>query len=331
MLAGSAAGAAAQAFVPDRGEGAVTVMYQSGLVTRHLQLHTSQDAGRIESAGFLTDFSLGLGHKLAVSFGLPYIGSRYTGTKPHALLPEEEPLLPNFKTLDDGNFHSTLQDVRVELRYGLRWAGLSVAPFVTGIIPSHDYQSFSHAAAGRHLRELQVGVYAARVLDPWLPGGFFQAGYTHGFEQTIIDIPRQRSILTFEGGYFATSKLRVFGEGAWQVTHGGVDVVVSPRADFVGLEFIHHDQIMRTNMLDLGGGAAWTLSDRVDIIGSFTRTVWGINGHAQSGVLTVGMSYGIGSNKRRAASAASGGSDTMVCHVPDSQEGRLEKCVCLRK
>jgi hypothetical protein len=329
LLVGSAASAAAQTFVPDRGEGAVTVMYQGGIVKRHLQVHGSSDAGRIESQGLMTDLSIGLGRKFALSVGLPYIGSRYVGSKPHELAPDEVPLYPNFKSLDDGTYHSTFQDLRVELRYSLRRVGWAVTPFVAGIVPSHDYEFFSHSAIGRRVRELQVGAYAARLLDPWLPGGFFQVGYTHGFEQNIIDIPRQRSILTLEAGYFATSKLRVFGEASGQVTHGGKDIVISARADFHGLEFIHHDQIARSDAVDVGGGAAWTFSDRLDLIGSFTRTVWGINGHAQWGVLTLGMSYGIGPNKRRAASAGSDGSAS--CHAQDSHEGRLEKCVCLRK
>ncbi|MFI5178221.1 MAG: hypothetical protein ACHQO8_06650 [Vicinamibacterales bacterium] len=328
LLAGSAAPVAAQAFVPERGEASVTMLFQSTLVKDHLVLSGPVDSGHIQSQGIVADFSVGLGRKFALSVGVPYIGSKYTGTKPHLLLPSEKPLYPTFTSLDDGRYHSTWQDFRAELRYGLRKAGFAISPFVGTIVPSHDYEYLSHAAVGRDVRELQVGVYAARILDPWLPRVFIQAGYTHGFEQRIVDISRQRSIVPFEGGYFATPSLRVFGLGSLEVTHGGIDVYTSARADYQGLLYINHDRIQRENMLNVGAGAAYTLSDRTEIVASFTRTVWGINGHAQWGALTVGVSYGI--NPHRRLGAASGSAEAAAeCH--GTPEDRLEKCVCLRK
>lgn len=332
VLAGSSTVVAAQAFVPDRGQGAVNVSYQGGIVKRHLSVNGSSDGGRIDSQALLTDFSIGLGHKFALSFGLPYIGSKYIGTKPHTLLPQEVPLYPNFKSLDDGNYHSTFQDFRVELRYGMRRGAWAVTPFVTSITPSHDYEFLSHAAVGRRMRELQIGTYAGRLLDPWLPGGFFQLGYAHGFEQDIDYHPRQRSILTLEGGYFLTSRLRVFGEASGQVTWGGINIHHSARADLTGADYIHHDQIQRANAIDLGGGASLDLSDRIALVGSFTRTVWGINGHSQWGVLTLGISTGIGPHRPPDAAGGAGAADApLACHEEGAHEDRLQKCVCLRK
>ena len=44
------------------------------------------------------------------------------------------------------------QDLRVELRYALRALGLPAAPFVTLVLPTHDYEYLGHSAIGRHTR-----------------------------------------------------------------------------------------------------------------------------------------------------------------------------------
>jgi hypothetical protein len=321
----SDAAAAGQAFVPPKGEGSVTIEWQGGIIKRHLTMTGPKDSGQVDSQGLLTDFSVGLGRGFAVSVGLPLIEARYIGTKPHTLLPSEVPLYPTFKTLDDGAYHASFQDVHAEVRRSLRFGRVAVTPFVGVVIPSHQYESLSHAAVGRDVRELQVGAYAGGAVAPW-PGGFFQAGYFRGFEQTVIDIPRQRDVVTFEGGHFATTRWRFYGTGAWQMTHGGIDIQVSAR-ELHGEEYINHDRIVRTNLLDLGVGTAYRLTDRVDLLASVSRTVWGVNGHAQWGVVNIGFSYGLGPSRRAPLSL----SDGQASCDADDRASQLQKCVCLRK
>jgi hypothetical protein len=335
VFASAATGAAAQAFVPDRGEGAVTVLYQSALVTQHLLASgATVDSGRIDSQGMLLDFNVGLGRKFGLSVGIPYIGAKYDGAAPHLLRPNEVALYPTFKPLDTGEYHSTFQDFRLELRYGMHKAGWAITPFVTQIIPSHSYEYLSHSAVGRDIYETQIGAYTARVLDPWLPRTFMQAGYTLGLEQTIDDIPRQRSIATFEGGYFMrqSMSIRVFALGSLQITHGGIDIPNGARVDLQGLLYINHDRLVRENLFNFGGGVAVSLSDRTDVVASLTRTFWGENGHAQSAAFTFGISTGIGP-KRRWGSTGSGsnGEASADCHSGSTAEDHLGKCVCLRK
>jgi hypothetical protein len=335
IFAGAAAGAAAQAFVPDRGEGAVTVLYQSALVTQHLLASGARiDSGNINSQGMLLDFNVGLGRNFGMSVGIPYIAAKYDGASPHLLRPSEVPLYPTFKVLDNGEYHSTFQDFRLELRYGMHKAGWAITPFVTQIIPSHTYQYLSHSAVGRDIYETQMGAYTARVLDPLLPRVFLQAGYTLGLEQTIDDIPRQRSIVTFESGYFVRQSMsvRVFALGSLQITHGGIDIPTGARADYQGILFINHDRISRENLFNFGGGIAVSLSNRTDLVASVTRTFWGENGHAQSAALTFGISTGIGPQRRWGSTGSgSNGEASADCHSGSTAEDHLGKCVCLRK
>lgn len=321
-LAGVATPAVAQAVVPPRGVGAVTVEYQGGIIRKHLTMTGPKDSGRVDSQGLITDFSIGVGRGFAVSLGLPAIDARYVGDRPHTLLPDEVPLHPGFVSLDDGRYHASFQDVHAEVRRAFWVAPFAVTPFVGSVVPSHGYEYLSHAAVGRHVRELQVGVYTAGPIVR--PPNFFQVGYVHGFEQTVIDIPRQRDVVTFEAVHFLGDRWRVYGGATGQVTHGGIDIQVSAR-ELRGLDYINHDRIVRTDLVDVGGGTAYELTNRITLLGSLSKTVWGINGHAQWITVNVGMSYAVG--PARPAVSNSGA----ACHSSADYQNPLQNCVCLRK
>jgi hypothetical protein len=334
-LVAPAAPAAAQAFMPMRGDGTVTVYYATNLVERHMNNSgASDDVGHIDTRNMIVDFSMGVGRKFAFSVTLPLVAARYRGPFPHAvdgrlgLTPAEQELYPDFQTLDDSHFHQTWQDFRGEVRYNLTTKGLALTPFATYVLPTHDYETLSHAAAGRHVRELQIGAYAARVITRW-PGAFVQARYSHAFEETVADISRSRDNLVLEGGYFLTTKWRVFGMVSGQLTHGGLNVHVSPRVDRQGILYINHDRIQRTDFVAAGGGVAYSLSSMITLFAQASRTLMEINGHAEWGGLNVGMMYSFGpgvkltarANKRKA------GDDT-----DDAlRTSQLAKCPCLKK
>ena len=333
IVLASAAAAYAQAFVPAKGEASLTFFAEDVLVTKHMGLSGWIDSGRVNGRNLGFDFAVGLGHKLAASVSLPYAASKYTGAKPHLLGPGEAALLPDYQNLDDGRYHGFAQDFRFDVRYNVTSRGIVLTPFVTAVIPSHDYPFLGHASPGRGFRELQVGTYAAKVFRPWraMPTSFVQVRYYVGFEEKILDYRRFRNVLGFEGGYFLTTRLRVFGMGGAQVTHGGVDVIINPRADnpAPSLLYIHHDQIGRENSVHLGGGAGFTLSKRIELFGSAVRTVSGINGHALAHLITVGASYSFSFSHRTQPTPAT--NDTTCPEHENDPTNALAKCVCLKK
>ena len=335
-LAASPAAARAQAFVPAKGEGAVTLVAHASRVTRHLTAVTSLDLGKIKSKGITVDFSVGLGRKFGLSASVPFVTANYNGTRPHALTPAEIAAVhPTFTNLDsDGAYHSALQDFRIDLRYNATVArGIPITPFVSVIQPSHDYEYFAHVAAGRRLREVQVGVYAARLLDPWLPRAFVQGRFAHGFIESVQGISRRRSVLTLEGGYFVRPTFRVFGIISGQITHGGVDTIVSPRAELPLQLFIDHDRFGRENMLNVAAGLSHTLKQSIDVFATISRTMTGINTHAQDYAVSVGASFSFGLGKGRSASGGAPTAGTAACHeedIPGLAE-QLARCVCVKK
>jgi hypothetical protein len=285
--------ARAQAYLPPQGEGTVSLLYQDMAVTYHYLPTTPVDRGHIRGQTLLVDVTYGLTDSVAVGFVVPWIASKYTGSSPHPLVDSSGPIpvLYGANPLDDGTYHGTFQDFRFDVRYNVTTRGVVLTPFVGSIVPSHDYTYFAHTAPGRDLKEVQVGVLAAKLLDTIVPGLFVQGRYGYGFTEKVLDISHNRSSMDFEVGYFLTPKLRLLGLGVGQRTHGGFDLSLNSRASLGPVLYPHHDQIDRLNFLNLGGGVAYTLTEKVDVFGSLIHTVAQRNGHALKYGATVGVSW----------------------------------------
>src|SRR5262245_32224748 len=168
-----------QAWVPSKGEGTVSVLYQDLVVKNHLTATgAKQDRGRIDSNNLLFDVSYGITDRFAITLAAPLIRTRYTGTARH---PGE---------LDDGTAHSGFQDIRAGVRYNLFDGPVTITPFVGTSVPSHSYQYFAHAAYGPRVRELEVGTYIGRVVPLGSRPAFVQARVAYGFLEEIVGIDR---------------------------------------------------------------------------------------------------------------------------------------------
>jgi len=281
ILLSSVAQAHGQAWVPAKGTGDFTVIYQNLYTRDHLFGDGSKfDAGSVRLLGLTPILDYGLTDRWGIRLSLPLGAGKYTGPSPHAL------------PIDNGNYHGTLQDFNLGLRYNARARPLSVTPFFRMAIPVRRYEHFAHSAVGSQLREFRFGVSAGRRLDPVLRNAYFQAGYSFGFAQRIEGIRPKRSFLDGELGYFVTRRLQVRAIGISQLSHGGLD---SPQ-DFpdrtpVNARWRAHDQISRINVVNLGGGVSYDLNQSWTVFSSLLTTVWGTNGHALNAGLAVGMSW----------------------------------------
>src|SRR6266851_2675970 len=112
VIAVWASPARAQAYLPPKGEGTVSVVFQQMGVTYHYAPTTPVDRGHIRGETLLVDVTYGLTDKVAVSFALPWIASKYTGPYPHPLVDSSGPIpvLYGANPLDDGTYHGTFQD-----------------------------------------------------------------------------------------------------------------------------------------------------------------------------------------------------------------------------
>jgi hypothetical protein len=301
----SASPVCAQAWLPAAGQGAVAVIFQDMVVHQHLLSDgESLNVGRVDSHNVMLDVTYGLTDKFALDVSLPYISARYEGSYRH----------PG-SVLDDGSFHGTLQDFRANVRYALVTGGVAITPFVDVIVPSHRYDYWGHAAPGRRLAELQLGTYVGRVVTRGLPGAFVQARYSYGFSQEPLGIYHDRSNLDGEVGYFINPRVRVFVLTSTQYTHGGIALTRDFPNDLTRLEFLHHDQLARADLVDVGAGAQFSLTRRLDVFGSYAKTTVGRNVHSLSRGISIGLSWGLGK---------SGPPDPLS----EQTKHQLPKCLC---
>ena len=273
----------AQAWVPPKGEGSVSILYQDLFVEDHLRANgTREDRGQVRSQGLLFDVTYGVTDRLALSLVVPAVRARYTGKAPH----------PNRQ--DNGDVHRGFQDVRLGVRYNLVQGPVTITPFVGANMPSHAYQTFAHAAFGRRVRELEVGVYVGRIVSPRLPNAFAQARYSYSFAERIVGIHHDRSTLDVELGYClppssGSSRLasvrRRMGASTCPTPAGARCRRTSSHITTVSLA---------PTWLIRGGGLQVSVSRSFDVFGSYMTTVAGRNGHALQRGVTVGVAWSFG-------------------------------------
>lgn len=301
-----AASAHAQAWLPSKGEVTVSMLFSDSFVDRHDLNGVSDPNSDITTRTFLADVTYGVRDDLSLTISLPVVSSRFTSTG-----------TPRHPTIeDDGNFHTTATDFRVDLRYNaLNRRGLVVTPYLTVVTPSHDYEYFAHAAPGRRVNELQLGASVGTTLDDVLPGMFVQAKYGYGIQERFVDFSHNRSAYSLESGYFATPDVRVFGMVSGQVTHGGVDLFPTARLVWPNIQWVNHDRITRENFVNVGAGVGWTLNETVDVFGSYTKAVSARNTH----VLDRGIQFGVSLRLQKSA---------LERGILNSAGRSLARCVC---
>jgi hypothetical protein len=274
----------AQAWLLPQGEGTVSLSYQNLFVRDHVYyLGDAHDIGHILSHALYLDVDYSLTDRLAVRFAVPYVVGKYYGPRPHQL------------PLDDGTYHSTFQDFTLDVRYNVSRRPVVFTPYFRAVIPSNNYPYFAHSAAGRDLREYHLGANFGRRLDPILPKAYLQARYSYAFVERVLGIAPNRSNAEFELGYFLTPRFSLLGMGQWMYTHSGVDFVWPLfHGGLVGDQWIHHDQIGKSSLLDLGGGFAYAVTPSWQVFFSAARSVEGRNGHLHAAVVTLGVSRSFG-------------------------------------
>jgi len=154
------------------------------------------------------------------------------------------------------------------------------------------------AVPGKRTKELYLGVATGRSLEPFLPDAYLQARYFYSIvEEVVPGVDLDRSNLDLELGYSLTTRLSMRAFGAWQVTHGGLDLEdMYSRPDL----FRTHDRATRTDDFNLGVGATVQATDRVQLFAAFVKTISGENAHqAQSLYLGAGFWFGGGFGRAR--------------------------------
>ncbi|HKE16550.1 MAG TPA: hypothetical protein VKB80_16875 [Kofleriaceae bacterium] len=204
---------------------------------------------------------------LAVDATMPIIAVKYGG--------DGDPF-PRHGSYDDGSLHTTLTDLRLNVRYQLLHDIVAFTPRIGASIPVTDYEHVGFANAGRGLKQLHLGASVGRTLDPVLPNLFAQATYEYSLVEHFTDtmteeeadvtktVGQNRSdIAALIGYFFLDGDLRVDLGFNWRIQHGGVGFLTlgdpgQPMYDY-------HDPLLDEEFMLLGGDVGYDVTDRLSV------------------------------------------------------------------
>jgi len=275
-----------QAWLPGRDRGQISISYKNLYVKNHTDSHGwNRDAGRIRSNVIALDIDYGLTRRWALNVAVPYSSVKYTGAFPH---------VDRDHNIDDGEYHSGLQDFRFGARYALlRYTPVVVTPFAEAIIPSHNYVTFAHAALGRNLNELMVGANVGwKGSETFLPNAYVQTRLSYGFIEKVLDRSHNRTNVDTEFTYFLTPRLAVSALTSYTKHHGGLDwdsTKGSPASQWTPEELLHHDELVRADSFLIGFGTAFQLNPSTSIFANLIHTTWSINAHPINTGVIIGV------------------------------------------
>ena len=300
-----------QAWLSPKGEGTVSLSYQNQFVADHVfENGDAHDIGHILSHALTLDVDYSLTDNLAVRVALPFIAGKYYGPAPHQL------------PTDNGTYHSTFQDFTTDIRYNLTKRRVLVTPFFRAVIPSNSYTYFAHSAAGRDQREYHLGTNFGRRLDPLIPKAYVQAQYSYAFVERVLGIAPNRSNLEAQLGYFLTPRISLLATEQWMYTHSGLEFNYNLfHAGLTEDQWIHHDQIAKASLLDLGGGASFAITPSWQMFLAVAHSIEGRNAHLHTAVVTIGVSRSFGTGSGERSSLGPGGES-----VPEANRSLV--CTC---
>lgn len=274
--------ASAQAWLPERGTGSVSlscVFFKGGdhvFSTDRIDGESTRGyvadgnhwfLGDAQALTAYTSFELGFSDRLAATANIAHVTAKYDGRS------------PDFNT-DDGRYRGTFQDARVELR-GQLWEGpVVVTPFAGVSFPVRDYETRGHSAPGGGVSSLQLGINVGRQLNPFLPAAYLHGRFSYGIAEQVSGYDLRRSNLDIEAGYIVLSRVAIRAFASRQETSGGLDWI----SDEEGGDGTHsaglinlHNQITAEEFTRIGAGLTASISSSLDAYGAAITTVGGKN------------------------------------------------------
>jgi len=267
----------AQAWLPDGGTTSFGAAYTNSFYKLHyLPNGHTVDAGHTRTYTYEFAAAYSPTDYWMFNATLPVIRAAYHGSKPHPT------------TIDDGDYHTTITDLRLEAHYQLLQEPMALAPYVAFVHPTHDYATLGHAAPGRDLNEVWGGLGMGKSLDQWIPRTYVQARLTYAWVEKVAGVSHNRENVDFDLGYYVNTKVALQAIVQWQKTLGGVDVPMPPTNPL----FPHHDQLAADGHTNLGAAASWFASDRSTWSLAYSQSVQGTNAHKLANQFTLAYTYG---------------------------------------
>jgi len=266
----------AQAFLPGKGNGEVSIDIGTTRATGHFLDDGSRQPGYGSRANHMTlSVEYGITNRLAVGVDLPYISSKYTG--------KEEPLNLPANVVDDGVYHGTVQDFHFEGRFNAIERPLVVISFFAFSVPSHSYQTIGESSVGPNLKQYATGVYAGRLLNPFLSQAFVHGSYSYTVVEKVLGLSLNRSNTDIGFGYFFTPRISTTVLWRNQWSHGGLGFAAIFDPSVSSSVFLNQDRLTKQDFQHVGIAAGVNLTESMSANFSFIKFVSGHNAHIGEG------------------------------------------------
>lgn len=266
--------AQAQGVVPEKGSLSASLSEDYGFAD------TIVESGGAEYADVFIDSSITTLNveyvpvaKLALSASLPLVGVKYDAVKSGALYDPHGPY-------DDGSYHFTLQDLKLDARYMVLGAPYALAVDLGATVPVTDYPVQGSAAPGRHLVQARLGL-ATSIVPAFLPRAFVNLEYELTLSQKFDQSPdtkkfsQTRSDITASAGYFIRDDLGVYALSGFRAQHDGVNFVDYDR--LTPTQKTYHDPILKEMALQLGVGVMYEINQKFYVAATYSHFIMGRN------------------------------------------------------
>jgi len=289
----------AQAWVGDKGTLDVSPDYNPGLPD---QVVSDTDL-EFPRGGVIThQVTLGAEYvpiqHLAISASMPFVALKFRGDVANG--DSSEYPHPGGGSYDDGSFHSTLTDLRVNARYQFLEEPVAIAPHIGVSIPVADYETIGNAVAGRHLKQLHLGIGVGRAFDTAtyvhalyefsLVERFDETKFTERYNQnkSLVNVTIGQKLLEYRFDVHADlSILRT--HGGWNFSQFGN---TSDPAYHIS-DDLYHDALLDEDLMLLGGGIGYQLTNSIGVTASARLFLTGQNTQNAS-VYALGVTWSKG-------------------------------------
>lgn len=253
-----------------RGDGSVRLEYQylrTGSFDAGGELGKI-NIGHVDGHTLLLAMSYALNERVTLAASLPYIKRRHSGPLPHN--PQTEITAwtpPDLSIIDNGDYHSDFQDFYLGIRYLAKSGPVSVEPFVAFSVPTNDYPFYAHAAVGRNIWHIPVGV--ALGYQPPFGDWYVNGDIAYVFTEKSLGVDISHWLVSVTGGYFLTPR---FAPKAWLIMKQGFNGLDFPDDfDVMNLNneaWYFHDRTIKHNFINGGIGFDYILSEKHQVSGT---------------------------------------------------------------
>ncbi|MDH3645648.1 MAG: transporter [Gammaproteobacteria bacterium] len=261
--------AAAAQHEQKRGDGSLRLEYQYLRTGAFADGSDEFDIGHTDGHTVLLSLSYALSDRLTVTGSLPWVKRRHIGPGVH------DPVLdfsaytpPDLSLIDDGNYHSDFGDFYIGASYIANKGPIQVIPFISFGTPTNDYQFYAHAAVGKGIWHLPVGV--AFSYSPPFSEFLFGWDIAYVFTEKNLGVDVSHFLVNASVSYFVTPR---FAPRAFIIAKKGFRGLELPRdwePDFFfdDERWYRHDQIIKHNYVNAGLGFDWVINDKYQLSGS---------------------------------------------------------------